>query len=332
MFFHEKTSAYTPPPPPQDEPVGKAGKLAQRISHILARLHQGERLEKTQLARQFGVDIRTIERDQGERLAGIIERTADGHWQLAPSSRATIPATHLDEYARMAGVQHVFPDHSLPWLIGQLDTPAEARGLHVQPVPEEDLRAAAPAFDDLQRAVQRRHPCRFSYRGKARHARPYQLIHKNGLWYLAALEEGGKQLKVFRLSSIRDLSVEDTVTFRRQRRHLDYLAGQSDIWFTPRATTVKLHAAAAIARHFQQRALLPKQTTQPNADGSLLISARIHHPTQLLPVVRYWMPHLRILTPHNWQRTLIHELRQTLAAWENDANTPPTKPTRRSEQ
>ena len=228
----------------------------------------------------------------------------------------------------MAGVQAVFPDSSLPWLIGQLETPADERGLHVQPIPEEDI--AAPIFAELQSAVQNRHPCRFSYRNKARHAHPYQLIHKHGVWYLAALEEGGKQLKIFRLSAIRALQVLDTATFRRQRRHLDYLASQSDIWFTPRAFTVKLRAAPAIARHFQQRALLPRQSTQQNADGSLLISARIHHPTQLLPVVRYWMPHLRILEPHEWERTLLAELRQTLAAWENDANTPPTNPTRRA--
>ena len=77
-----------------------------------------------------------------------------------------------------------------------------------------------------------------------------------------------------------------------------------------------LRAAAPIAHYFQRRELLPAQTTQQDADGTLLITARIHHPTQLLPVVRYWMPHLRIIQPREWEQTLLDELRQTLAAWE----------------
>ena len=68
----------------------KGEKLAQRLSHILALLHQGDSLDKHQLAQAFNVDVRTIERDLGERLHGIAERGPDGHWQLAHAARSTI--------------------------------------------------------------------------------------------------------------------------------------------------------------------------------------------------------------------------------------------------
>ena len=45
----------------------KAEKLAHRLSGILARLHQGASLDKHELVREFGVDVRTIERDLGQR-------------------------------------------------------------------------------------------------------------------------------------------------------------------------------------------------------------------------------------------------------------------------
>ena len=41
----------------------KSEKLAQRLSRIIARLHQGEHIDKHQLAAEFGTTIRTIERD-----------------------------------------------------------------------------------------------------------------------------------------------------------------------------------------------------------------------------------------------------------------------------
>ena len=69
----------------------KGEKLAQRLSHILALLHRGDLLDKHQLAEDFAVDIRTIERDLGNRLQGFAERNADGRWQRpeAPSPHDT---------------------------------------------------------------------------------------------------------------------------------------------------------------------------------------------------------------------------------------------------
>lgn len=76
----------------------KGEKLAQRISHILARLHQGEAIDKHELAQHFGVDMRTIDRDLGVRLRDIAERNSDGRWQLAHAARSVcVWRTHLDE-------------------------------------------------------------------------------------------------------------------------------------------------------------------------------------------------------------------------------------------
>ena len=106
---------------------GKGEKLAQRLSRILARLHQGDRIDKHQLAEEHGVDVRTIERDLGTRLLGIAERDAQGRWQLTHAARSTIPVKHLHGYARLSGTEHLFPDGSLRYLLEQLNTPETDR-------------------------------------------------------------------------------------------------------------------------------------------------------------------------------------------------------------
>ena len=73
----------------------KIGQLAQRISDILARLHQGDILNKHELSKKYCVNIRTIERDLGTRLKEFVEKTEDDRWQLALSARSTIPAPRL---------------------------------------------------------------------------------------------------------------------------------------------------------------------------------------------------------------------------------------------
>ena len=320
-------SAVSPAAPAPAAARPKGEKLAQRLSHIIALLHQGDILDKQQLAQQFSVDVRTIERDLFERLKGIAERTPEGEWRIASARRSTIPARYLSEYSQLAGAAALFPDASLPWLIGQIETRPAERGLHVQPVPEEDLRGQSRTFEQLQTAVQQHRPCQFTYKGKQRQAHPYRLIHKNGIWYLAAAElnaqtgaqtgakTGAQQLKNFSVARIEALRVDEHAHFAPQPEHLAYLERQPDIWFTRQPVEATLRVTAAVAHYFTRRDLLPGQITRADADGSLLVTATIHHPQQLLPIVRYWMPHVRILEPQEWEEQLIHSVQETLRQW-----------------
>lgn len=285
----------------------KGEKLAQRLSHILALLHQGDAIDKHELAQRFGVDLRTIERDLGERLRGIAERNGDGLWQLAQAARSAIPARHLHGYAQLIGTAHVFPDNSLRYLLAQLETPEQRRAMRVQPTPHEDLRERGPQFARLQSAIEQRHECQFIYKGKPRHAQPYQLIHKSGVWYLAA--EEAEQLKNFSVALIEGLQVDEARRFEPKPAHQRYIEGKDDIWFTEASTEVLLRVAPAVEHYFTRRALLPQQQQRLDNDGSLLVTTQINHINQLLPVVRYWLPHVRIISPTNWQQDLEAQLR-----------------------
>lgn len=46
----------------------KHEKLAYRLASILSKLNEGERLDTHQLAEEFAIDVRTIQRDLNERL------------------------------------------------------------------------------------------------------------------------------------------------------------------------------------------------------------------------------------------------------------------------
>ncbi len=296
----------------------KGGNMAQRLSHILGLLHQGDTVDKHQLAQTFDVDVRTIERDLGNRLHGIAERGAEGRWQLTHTARSTIPARHLSDYARLAGTQHLFPDTSLRYLLEQLETPQPRRATQVQPTPQEDLHMQGPhapqAFTLLQNAIEQRHECQFTYKGKPRHAQPYRLIHKNGVWYLAAAEGG--RLKNFSVALITELAVNEASRFIHDPIHQDYINAKDDVWFTEGTTEVLLRVAPEVAHYFARRALLPQQQQRANADGSLLVTTHINHINQLLPVVRYWLPHVRIVRPAQLHEVVVAELQQALTLWE----------------
>lgn len=185
--------------------------------------------------------------------------------------------------------------------------------MHVQPAPSEDLRAQAPHFARLQAAIEQRRPCHFTYKGKPRHAQPYRLIHKNGVWYLAA--EEGERLKNFSVALVEGLEVDETLRFAPKRAHQDYINAKDDVWFTESTTEVLLRVAPEVAHYFSRRPLLPRQQQRMDSDGSLLVTTHINHINQLLPVVRYWLPNVRIVRPVEWHEALVEELTQALAQW-----------------
>lgn len=291
----------------------KGEKLAQRLSLILGRLHQGEHIDKHELAREHGVDVRTIERDLGARLLGIAERGPEGRWQLTHGARSTIPAKHLHGYARLSGTEHLFPDGSLRYLLEQLTVPESNRITQVQPFPQEALSDSG-IFTTLQVAIKNRHPCSFIYKNSSRQAQPYRLIHKNGIWYLAAEESG--RLKNFSIALIGKLEVDATCHFTFHPAHVEYIDSMDDVWFTTETTDVLLRVAPEIAHYFMRQQLLPHQQQRSDLDGSLLVTSKINHINQLLPVVRHWLPHVRIISPAAWHSELVQGLREAIQMWE----------------
>lgn len=72
---------------------------------------------------------------------------------------------------------------------------------------------------------------------------------------------------------------------------------------------------ARVAHYFQRRKLIAsQQIVKELEDGGLLVSGKFAHPNQIIPIVRYWVPHVRIVSPEDWQIDLEQELRACLEA------------------
>ncbi len=140
---------------------------------------------------------------------------------------------------------------------------------------------------------------------------PYKMIHHHGTWYLAATEQG--KLKTYRLSNIRDLIILHDHIFEHNSEIIQLLDTEDSIWFGSEKTEVILTVSPDVAIYFLQRILFPEQKIIKKLDdGALLISCRINHFQQLLPLVRYWIPHIKIVNPEPLQGRLEYELKKYL--------------------
>ena len=72
--------------------------------------------------------------------------------------------------------------------------------------------------------------------------------------------------------------------------------------------------SSEVAGYFKRRKLITNQVIEKELeDGGLIVSAKVGHLKQVLPIVRYWIPHIRIISPETLQDEMEKEIRDYLA-------------------
>lgn len=289
-------------------------KLPYRLTQILVRLNQGERLDPHALAEEFNVSLRTAQRDLSERFGYLpLERT-DAGYGLDPAYLGRLQVHDVERFACLAGIQGLYPALSNDFLRDLLDSRLES-ALLVKGHNYEDLGERTGLFRQLEQAILNRRQISFGYQkddGQKLYAgaEPYKLINHSGVWYLAALD-GGK-LKAYTFSKIDRLLVSHE-TFERAAHIEQLLRDEDSIWLNEKKTEVVLKVAKEAAGYFRRRKLISGQVLEKELeDGGILVSGKVAHPNQILPIVRYWIPNVRVISPEGLQAELDKQLQTYL--------------------
>jgi predicted DNA-binding transcriptional regulator YafY len=135
---------------------------------------------------------------------------------------------------------------------------------------------------------------------------PYKLVNLKGIWYLAARD--GEKLKTFSFAKIERVRMLET-RFEADSDIEKKLVEEDGIWMGEEKREIVLKVAKEVAGYFKRRKLIANQVIEKELeDGGLIVSAKVGHPNQVLPIVRYWVPHLRIISPEGLQAELEREL------------------------
>lgn len=282
---------------------------------MLVKLNQGERLVPSELAREFGVNVRTIQRDINERFGYLPLEKVGGTYWMTPAFLGRLSLKDLERFAALAGVAGLFPSLSVEFLRDLFDSRVE-RTLMVKGHHFEDLRGREADFKAIEQAILARKRVRFSYSGtqgrKTQEVDPHKLVNTKGVWYLAARHAG--KLKTYSFGKI-ELLVVTPQSFEPDPRLLQQLEADDGIWTSDKPIEVVLAVDSGAAPYFRRRKLIANQVIHKElADGGLIIAARVGHANQVLPIVRYWIPHVRILAPKELATQLELELRDFLSA------------------
>ena len=287
--------------------------LAWRLAAILQKLNEGEILDIDQLAEEFGVHRRTIQRDLMERFAFLPLEKKDGLFYLDQAYMGRLGYRDIQRFAGIAGLSGLFPSLDTAFIREFFDTRLkETFDVHGQN--PEDLRHRSEDFRRLQQAIREHRRIVFAYTKpegeKIVEVAPYRLINNGGVWYLAATDDG--QIKAYAFGKIRALNLREE-RFTPDNALVALLDEEDSIWLNEKKTEVVLTVAAEAAIYFSRRKLIAQQVIEKTLeDGGQIVSGKFAHPNQILPIVRYWLPHVRIVSPATWQEMLEADLKDYL--------------------
>lgn len=281
----------------------KHDKLAQRLAMILERLNEGACVRIEELAEEFGVSTKTIQRDLFERFAFLPLKKEDECYKLEEYYLGKLSFKDIQNFALLSGVRSLFPKLDKEFLRELLDG-AIASAYMIRGCESEKIEERSREFFMLQEAILEHLVVEFEYRGKKRRVQPYKLSYFNGFWYLIGIEE---KIKTFMLSKIKGLRVTKE-HFEYQAEVAKKIESEDDIFFDSMMIDVVLEVDNEVAHYFKVKKIVPYQEILKETKEGLIVSSKVAYDEVLLSIVRYWIPHVRIISPKWMQERLIKQL------------------------
>jgi len=282
---------------------GNHDKLVVRLAQILIKFNRGETLDPVDLAQEFGVNIRTIQRDLNERFSYLPINKIDGKYQLEQSFLGKLSTRDIERFAQLAGIHGLFPNLSDGFLREIFDSQAEKFFL-VRGHNYENLEGRESDFRILEESIIKKTKIGFRYHKQNEiktyeDVEPYRLINNKGVWYLAGID--GEKLKTFSFKLI-EAPIASNEVFKPKADVHKLLDNDDSIWIGTEKQEVILKISSVIAEYFKRRRLIANQVIELQLEnGDLIVSTKIAHPNQIIPIVRYWIPHIRIISPEGMQ-------------------------------
>ena len=284
-------------------------KIATRLAQILNKFNSGEKLSVEELVEEFGVTKRTIQRDINERLSYLPIKKENNLYYLEEYYLGKLNFDDMKNFAALSGIKELYPSLQEDFLKNILDN-AISQAYIVKGHNYEDLSNSTKEFKILEEAIITHNLVHFSYKDKYRVVKPYKLINSKGIWYLAGIED--ETLKTFSFKKISKLSLNDE-RFTINKTILETIKNDDSIWFSSKQIEVVLKVEKEVANYFSRRNILPNQTIIKELDdGGLLVSTKIAFDEEILKLVRYWIPNVKIVSPTYLQEKLEKSLQEYL--------------------
>lgn len=294
-----------------------------RLVSILNKLNGGGKVRSSELAEEFNVSIRSVQRDLDLlNLTGFpLDTQEKGIYSFMPGfSLRKLMLTN--EEASLLTFFHEIADslgdnfsESFRSLVSKVLAREDASPFYVK-LPEIPANMKNfPFVKELEQAIHEEKKILIKYesaKGMAEYRLcPLKLINFDGFWYLLAMPEGKRQFKKFRSEKIKGLELLDE-SFDAPRNLKAVLDRSVNIWFSEKpGEKILLEIDKDAAHYFKKKIYFPEQRIiKEKRDGTLILQTQANY-NEVLRTIIQWIPDIRVIKP----KALDLKVRQLLSAY-----------------
>jgi len=295
-------------------------KALTRLRIILKKLNEGEALSVTELAEEFGCSTKTVQRDFNEKLTSYPIYQENKKWKMQDGFKIE-KINEIEDVLVLDIMEKMVENVGIKFHGRAKKLLSKIRNEEYNPIYTKlDLEDISDKFDilkELESAIKTHNVITCNYTTDNSFnitIKPLKIVNYEGFWYLAALDNETDELKKYYLKNISTIKISDD-TFEVEKSLNDLLDNSISVWFQKDVEPfdVKLYIASPIAKYFKRKPISKTQTIESlHEDGSMEIVIKITHEMEILPLVKYWLPFIKVLEPKSIDDTIKNELENYL--------------------
>lgn len=289
-----------------------------RLTNIIAKLYNGAKLSNSELAEEFNVSTKTIQRDF-VKLVALYPIYKDGRkWYLQNDFQFDEKLSIEDDITLklLSNVSKSFDksfsqraDKLLQRVNENINSPIYTK------IELEDISNKLSEIKEIETAINNSHTIIFTYLRDDNYfdveLEPYKIVNFESFWYL--IGKNNDVLKKYYLQNIFDIEILDQ-NYRVSKKALKSIENALNIWFREDENiSIKLLIDKSIVKYFLRKTISPTQRlVEFDEDENMIISLDISNENEIIPVVKYWLPNIKVLEPKELNDKIKKEIEKFL--------------------
>jgi len=176
----------------------------------------------------------------------------------------------------------------------------------------EDLDIDSPFITQLEKFIQEKEIVVITFTNTQATLELYKIAAFDGFWYLLAKDIKLNKVKVYKLSDIQNIRQTNRYHKTTQEYIQNVLGNVHSAFFEDgNSFEVEVKVYKEVALYFKNKEFLDSQEIlQENEDGSLIVRFQVSHDEDIDNIIKSWLPHIEVIKPTRYRMKLLKELKE----------------------
>lgn len=294
--------------------------ILTRLMLTLTKLSGGERPTLKELAEEFNVSLKTVQRDIYHRLMLFpIEKTPEGELVFMDGFTLSKTQLSMDEIITMSlsldlikGAGSEF-NKSARHLFAKMLHSNFCNPYYIKPPQHQMINMDSDLMNTIEKSIETQTRALITTKEETIEVEPYKITNIEGIWYLLAYDMDKAKVKTYLVANI--VSFKKTRQTFTPRHDIAKLLPkvQSAFFDSGRSFDVIIAVYPNVAEYFKLKRLLPSQEIlEEKTDGTLIIKYAVSHEEDIDNLIKAWLPDIEVLEPAAFRDQIVHELQAYL--------------------